>query len=112
MFPEGMHTERKEANLSIALLGNRIHCDQTLVEYLIEFLLVFASAKDRSGEGKLRFHTQTELLEGKTNYYVNVNAALRRFIFYNNCKQESRSVIDDKANQAHWNYLRDTLRWY
>lgn len=108
MFPEGMHTEKKEANLSIALLGNRIHCDQTLVEYLIEFLLVFASAKDRSGEGKLRFHTQTELLEGKTNYYVNVNAALRRFIFYNNCKQESRSVIDDKANQAHWNYLRDT----
>ena len=45
-FPINANPEDKEkTNLSIALLGNRIHTDQTLVEYLIEFLLIFVSAK-------------------------------------------------------------------
>ena len=34
MFPANADIGRKEENLSIALLGNRVHCDQTLVEYL------------------------------------------------------------------------------
>lgn len=107
MFPANADIGRKEENLSIALLGNRVHCDQTLVEYLIEFLLVFASAKQGDGQGKMRFHSPEEIDSNKMVYYVEPRTALRRFIFYNNSKQESRSDIDTKANDALWGYLRD-----
>ena len=107
MFPASSDPGRKEENLSIALLGNRVYSDQTLVEYLIEFLLVFASAKDKYGNGKMRFHTLSEVASGNTNYHVAANTALRRFIFYNNSKQESRSGIDTQANNAHWQLLRE-----
>ena len=108
MFPANADIGKKEENLSIALLGNRVYCDQTLVEYLIEFLLVFASAKHGDGSGRMRFHTPFEVSEEKMTYHVALNTALRRFIFYNNCKQESRSANDDMANTELWRYLRDT----
>ena len=108
MFPTNADVGRKEDNLSIALLGNRIYSDQTLVEYLIEFLLVFASAKNGSGEGKMRFHSLAETTTSKMTYHVAPNTALRRFIFYNNSKQESRSKIDTEANNELWKYLRDS----
>ena len=44
---------------AIKIYGNRIHADQSLYEYLIEFLLVFSSAKDVDGNGKLAFHPET-----------------------------------------------------
>ncbi|MEF9880015.1 MAG: hypothetical protein RR975_11410 [Clostridia bacterium] len=107
MFPANSDSGRKEENLSIALLGNRVFSDQTLVEYLIEFLLVFSSAKNAAGEGKMRFHTSSEITDSKSHYYVAPNTALRRFIFYNNSKQESRSAIDELANNALWQQLRE-----
>ena len=111
MFPVNADIGRKSddlSNLSIALLGNRIHCDQTLYEYLIEFLLVFASAKDEAGNGKLRFHTADEAFANKMKYHIAPQTALRRFVFYNNSKQESRSRIDTIANDKHWEYLRES----
>ena len=108
MFPASAEVGRKEENLSIALLGNRIHSDQTLYEYLIEFLLVFSGAKNADGEGKMRFHTAAEIQEGKMTYSIYPNTALRRFIFYNNSKQESRSRIDTEANDELWKCLRLT----
>lgn len=106
MFPRNAEVGKKEDNLSIALLGNRVYSDQTLVEYLIEFLLVFSSAKQADGNGKMRFHTPDELVNDKPTYYVNPYAALRRFIFYDHCKQESRSAIDTEANKVLWSHLR------
>ena len=111
MFPanaENTRNAKLDENLSIALLGNRIHCDQTLVEYLIEFLLVFSSAKNKDGEGRMRFHSPEETNSSKMVYHVAPNTALRRFIFYNNSKQESRSRIDTEANNELWKYLRET----
>ena len=43
VFPV-MSTKEKDS-LSIRLFGNRLQGDQTLGEYLLEFLLVFSSAK-------------------------------------------------------------------
>ncbi|MDD3334646.1 MAG: hypothetical protein PHI98_03925 [Eubacteriales bacterium] len=110
MFPPNADIGRKEDNLGIALLGNRIYCDQTLVEYLIEFLLVFTSAKNADGDGRLRFHSASEISINRMTYHVAPNTALRRFIFYNNSKQESRSTIDTKANAELWKCLRDTTQ--
>ncbi len=100
-FPINANPEDKEkTNLSIALLGNRIHTDQTLVEYLIEFLLIFVSAKEENSTiGQMRFHTSQQATEGKLSYYVDPKVALRRFIFYDRSKQDSRSAIDTWANE-------------
>ena len=90
MFPEGMHTERKEANLSIALLGNRIHCDQTLVEYLIEFLLVFASAKDRSGEANCVFTRKLSCWREKQTIML---MSMQRFVASSSTTTASRKAV-------------------
>ncbi len=106
MFPVHADVGKKEDNLSIALLGNRVYSDQTLVEYLIEFLLVFASPKDRDGNGRMQFHSIDEINSGKVSYWVAPQSALRRFIFYDSSKQESRSPMDNAANKEIWKVLR------
>lgn len=86
-YPAGV--EGKKGNPSIQIYGNRIHADQSLYEYLIEFLLVFSSAKEPSGSGKLTFH-QAEPL----TYYVEPRNGFRRFIFFDGTKKNK--VIKDE----------------
>lgn len=59
-FPKWMEDDyRKIANkgpLSTLIFGHRFKSDQTLYEYLTEFLLVFVSAKNADlNEGKCTF---------------------------------------------------------
>lgn len=98
---------KEKTNLSIALLGNRILADQTLMEYLIEFLLVFYSAKEKNGSGRMQFHTREQIEEGKLPFYVDANVALRRFVFYERSKQDSRSMMDTQANEKMKQLLYD-----
>lgn len=108
MFPtNAVISDRDNENLSNALFGNRIYSDQTLVEYLIEFLLVFTSAKDKDGNGRMQFHTQEQIEQSKLAYYVKPNVALRRFIFYERSKQDSRSAMDTEANLLMKQHLHD-----
>lgn len=102
MFPNNYTRERdtgkKSApNINIELFGDRIISDQTLSEYLIEFLQVFTSAKEKNGSGKLCFHGFDQINEGNLKFYVDLRVALRRFIFYGRSKQEGRSEIDSWA---------------
>ena len=102
MFPANYNKERIPEskggpNLNVALYGDRILSDQTLYEYLIEFLQVFTSPKTMDGAGKMCFHTSEQVKEGNLRYYVNLRVALRRFIFYGRSKQEGRSDMDDLA---------------
>lgn len=101
MFPRCSDSDNKgKSNLSIALLGNRIHGDQTLMEYLIEFLLVFTSAKGiKPTSGKMQFHTKEQIESGKLPFYVDTRVALRRFVFYDRSKQDSRSLMDTAAQK-------------
>lgn len=100
MFPSRGSAGNQKGNLSISLFGNRIYSDQSLEEYLIEFLLVFASAKERDGSGKMAFHSPGQIEKGALPYYVNPRVALRRFVFYDRSKQDSRSPIDTAANNC------------
>ena len=102
MFPVNYNKERvpeskSGPNLNVALYGDRILSDQTLYEYLIEFLQVFSSPKAMDGAGKMGFHTPEQIEEGNLRYYVDLRVALRRFIFYGRSKQEGRSAMDDMA---------------
>ena len=76
---------------AIKIYGNRIHADQSLYEYLIEFLLVFSSAKDVDGNGKLAFHPETP-----NAYFVEPRNGLRRFIFFEKAKR-TKVEYDEKA---------------
>ncbi len=102
MFPE--QDEKRltggPINIGNLLLGNRIYRDQTVMEYLIEFLLVYCSAKseEEKGSGIMRFHTQEELdRRDGLPYWVEPRIGLRRFIFYAQSKMDSKSPIDDSA---------------
>lgn len=71
--------------MSIRLFGNRLQGDQTLGEYLLEFLLVFSSAKKDDGSGNFEFHTMDQINQAQTagalSYYTVPRNGLKRFIF-------------------------------
>lgn len=97
MFPETLEEEIKKSNLSIQAFGKRLYKDQTVYEYLLEFLLVFCSFKSKKQEGdttvyeeKMRFHKEGEELF----YYVDPRIGLKRFIFFENSKKDNKYPID------------------
>lgn len=90
---EDIETHMK--NISTRLFGNRFMPDQTLYEYLIEFLLIFVSAKDDDMiTGRMKFH---DVSEGQLEYWVEPRMGLRRFIFYDKTRKNSTVPIDEQA---------------
>ena len=88
-FPNGMDKDYKKMEdrkiISSLLLGNRFKSDQTLYEYLIEFLLIFSSAKNSDlTDGKMEFHNVSS--EETYSYWVEPRMGLRRFIFYDKAR--------------------------
>ena len=82
-------------NPAIRIYGNRFHSDQSLYEYLIEFLLVFSSAKAPDGTGEMSFHSDEPLY-----YFVKPRNGLRRFIFFDQAKRAKRIPGDERANES------------
>lgn len=81
-------------NPAIRIYGDRFHNDQSLYEYLIEFLLVFSSAKAKDGSGAMAFHDGDPLY-----YYVNPRNGLRRFVFFDHARRVKRVLADEYANE-------------
>lgn len=85
-------------NITSKLFGNRFMPDQTLYEYLIEFLLVFVSAKcDDNGTyqtGKMKFHTNSS---ERLKYFIEPRMGLRRFIFFDKARKNGILRIDEEA---------------
>lgn len=101
-FPRGMDEDLKRMEnshiVSSILFGNRFKSDQTLYEYLIEFLLVFTSAKESDGiTGKNEFHSIQ--IERKYSYWVEPRMALRRFIFFDRSRKNGTIKADEYAYQ-------------
>ena len=100
-FPLRAKPEEIE-NPAVRIYGNRFHGDQTVYEYLIEFLLVFASAKTKSRDengnitlaNKLRFHTDTD---AELAYFVEPRNGFRRFVFYEQAKKARQIPADEDA---------------
>lgn len=99
-FPDGMKSDYDRIEnskiVSSLLFGNRFKSDQTLYEYMIEFLLVFSSAKsDNLEDGKMSFHDLT--IEHKLSYWVEPRMALRRFVFYDKARKKGTIKADEQA---------------
>ena len=111
-LPKWMEDDyRKIANkgpLSTLIFGHRFKSDQTLYEYLTEFLLVFVSAKNADlNEGKMHFHDIT--IEKSLSYWVEPRMALRRFIFYDKAKKKGSIPADTEAYREMINLISDKI---
>lgn len=84
------------ANPAIQLYGRRFYKDQTSVEYLAEFLLVFSSPKCASGNGDFEFKICTEA-GAKPSYYPKGHVALKLFSFFSTSKLETRHLVHRAA---------------
>lgn len=93
-------------NIAIQLYGKRIHLDQTLYEYLIEFLLVFSSSKSSGDAGKMMFH---ESANENLDYFINPRVGLKRFIFYDRAKNTDGNKVDEKAYHEHRRLLLEKI---
>lgn len=97
----------RKNNIGSLFFGNRFKSEQTLYEYLIEFLLVFVSPKDKDlKSGEMEFHcvndegggyeieTQTDI---KFSYWAYARMGLRRFIFYDKFMKKGAIKADEEA---------------
>lgn len=95
IFPVTADSSNGSDNMAIHLFGNRIFSDQSLYEYLIEFLLVFISPKDADKKADaMAFHSN---IDSELEYYVKPRMGLKRFIFYNRSKKDIKIPIDEKS---------------
>ena len=111
-FPKWLEKEYEKAKdngpLSTLLFGNRFKSDQTLYEYLIEFLLVFVSAKNEDlNTGKMKFHDLS--VDNKLYYWVEPRMALLRFIFFDKSKKKGSIPEDAIAYQEMINLIVDKM---
>lgn len=95
-FPENVKPDSR-ATLATYIYGNRFHADQTLVEYLIEFLLVFCAEKDGPNGRKLCFHDPNS--KDVLFYTVEPRIGLKRFIFFDKSKKNDVATVDKTAYQ-------------
>lgn len=116
-FPNFNGYKIAEHNPQIQVYGHRLYKDQTLYEFLLEFLLVFMSPKS---EGK-----NTEYKDIKdSGYYFNVikdesqqlhyyptpRMGLKRFIFFNRSDIEKRFEVDKQALELHREHLKQSIK--
>ena len=89
-----------KTNPAIRLYGRRFYKDQTPIEYLAEFLLVFASPKNDQGDNEnngsyqLRIDTNNKKIPC---YYPQNRVALKLFAFFPSSKLETRHPVHRQA---------------
>lgn len=114
-FPKYKEYDIEAQNPQIQIYGHRIYKDQTLYEYLLEFLLVFISPKSEGvkeyekikSEGFYFNEIQDETKQ--FHYYPAPKMGLKRFIFFNRSDQEKRFEIDRYALEHHREHLKQTI---
>jgi len=108
IFPPIDNANVSEKNPQTQIYGHRLFKDQTLYEYLLEFLLLFSAKKGGSNyietdEGFSFFiPTNGENLY----YYPSPKVGLKRFVFFNHSDQEKRFEVDKEALVAHRDHIR------
>lgn len=85
-----------QTNPAIRLYGRRFYKDQTPVEYLAEFLLIFTAPKQENGDGCYQFRLSSD--DGKTpHYWPEDRIALKLFSFFSSSKLETRHPVHRQA---------------
>ena len=99
-FPSnGTISREKSTSVQSLLFGHRIKPQQTRYEYLVEFLQV-AMARKNIGEDlsfSEMFPICEEVNEQVIDYHPISNMGLKRFLFFNNSRLDTKSDADRKA---------------
>lgn len=90
---EGILADKK--NPAIRLYGRRFYKDQTPIEYLAEFLLVFASPKGLNRNNAFSLVLDTEV--GQAVYWPEDHIALKLFSFFPSSKLDTRHQVHLEA---------------
>ncbi|NEX21266.1 hypothetical protein G3480_13235 [Thiorhodococcus mannitoliphagus] len=95
-FPAQNETDK--SNPAIRLYGQRFYKDQTPVEYLAEFLLVFSSPKEKGGEYGNSFSiSRDENKKAAYGYWPEDRVGLKLFSFFPSSKLETRHSVHRAA---------------
>ncbi len=97
-FPPIVEPEehKDKANPAIRLYGRRFYKDQTPIEYLAEFLLVFASPKSRCENQNGAYSLRLALNDDFPCYWPEDHVALKLFAFFPSSKLETRHPVHQK----------------
>lgn len=105
LYPDGvLSPDEKKVSAQSLLFGHRIKPQQTLYEYLIEFLIVANAHKQiDNGSGAVipeMFPISEELKNHALKYLPKSNMGLKRFIFFDNSRIDTRAEVDKEAYKA------------
>ena len=115
LFPTGvLSPDDKKVSAQSLLFGHRIKPQQTLYEYLIEFLSV-AMAHKRIFNGSSdeiltdMFPLSDELNDHVLEYMPKSNMGLKRFIFFDNSRIDTRAAVDKEAYKECVRIIKDHI---
>lgn len=102
-FPRAsFNSEQKNTNIAIQVYGRRFLSDQTPIEYLSEFLLVFSSKKSEHKLSATELsHNSSEnsfdVIESSRYYYPKSRLPLKFFSFFSQSKLDTRHPLHQKS---------------
>lgn len=100
VFPN-ISRDLERESLANHVYGLRIHEDQTLHEYLLEFLLIFVSQKGvGTQKGYDNAFPDLDLLQNSSDrlqYFAVNRMGLKRFVFFERSKNENKYQVDKDA---------------
>lgn len=104
MYPEGVLGAKEKISVQSYLFGHRIRPQQTCYEYLSEFLQVALAPKRVADTNNTEFCTDYFLISEETarhaiEYRPVSNMGLKRFVFFNNSRLDTKAAVDRKAYQ-------------
>lgn len=103
MYPEGvLGVKIEKASVQSYLFGHRIKPQQTCYEYLSEFLQVALAPKRIADTDNTNFCSDYFIVSEETarhaiEYRPISNMGLKRFVFFNNSRLDTKAAIDKKA---------------
>ena len=114
LFPQGaLMPDAKDCSIQSLLFGHRIKPQQTRYEYLSEFLQIVMSKK-RIVDDDSQFTDEMFIINDKVNdhmieYTPVSNMGLKRFIFFDNSRLDTKAAIDDVAYKKCVKILKDNI---
>lgn len=115
MYPDGfLNPDDRKCSVQSLLFGHRIKPQQTRYEYLVEFLQIAMARKRIVGDstGSLfedLFPVSSLLDKHKLEYMPVSNMGLKRFIFFENSRLDTKSKIDKKAYDKCLEIMREAI---
>lgn len=114
LFPHGALTpDANDCSIQSLLFGHRIKPQQTRYEYLAEFLQIAMSKKrlvDKDSQATDDMFIISDKVSNHMIEYTPVsNMGLKRFIFFDNSRLDTKSAIDDEAYKKCVKILKNNI---